>query len=60
MDAKSGYFLSSDVTSSSPVLYCEYCIQDGNLVPRFSQDRGRCTFCVLYDATLLPIFPEES
>ena len=31
MNAKSGYFLSGDVTSSSPVLYREYCIQDGNL-----------------------------
>ena len=34
VDAESGYFLSSDVTRSSPVLYREYCIQDGNLVPR--------------------------
>ena len=25
-----------DVTKSSPVLYTEYCIQDGNFVPRFS------------------------
>ena len=33
VDAKSGYI---DVTRSSPVLYREYCIQDGNLIPRFS------------------------
>ena len=32
MDAKSGYFvLSGDLTRSSPAVYCEYCIQDGNL-----------------------------
>ena len=38
VDAKiyTNIFLSSDETRSSPVLYCEYCIQDGNLVPRFS------------------------
>ena len=29
-------FLSGDVTRASPVFYREYCIQDGNLVPRFS------------------------
>ena len=27
---------SSDVTRSSWVFYCKYCIQDGNLTPRFS------------------------
>ena len=31
MAAKSGYFLSGDVTRSSVVLYHEYCVQDGNL-----------------------------
>ena len=32
VDAKSGYFvLSGDLTRSSPAVYCEYCIQDGNL-----------------------------
>ena len=29
-------FLSRDVTRLSPVLYREYCIEDGHLVPRFS------------------------
>ena len=35
---KSGFNIvsSGDVTRSSPVLYSEYCIQDGNLVARFS------------------------
>ena len=32
MDDKSAYFLSGDVTKSSPVLYREYCFQDSNLV----------------------------
>ena len=38
VDTKSGFniVLSGDVTESSPVLYREYCVQDGNLVPRFS------------------------
>ena len=31
VDAKSRCFLSGDVTRSSPALYLEYCIQDGNL-----------------------------
>ena len=31
MNAKSGYFLSGLVTRSSPVLYREYSIQDGNV-----------------------------
>ena len=53
MDAKSGYFISGDVTRSSPVLYREYCIQDGNLVPRFS------LLPVFMTHALLPIFPEE-
>ena len=50
VDPKSGYFLSSDITRSSPVLYCEYCIQDGNLIPSF--------FLSPFDAKT--IFPEES
>ena len=44
------FFLSGDVTRSSPILCCEYCIHDGNLVPRFSQRRARCKFRALYDA----------
>ena len=36
VDAKSVCFLSGEVTRSSPVLYREYYVQDGNLVPRFS------------------------
>ena len=43
-------FLSGDVTRSTSVLCCEYCIQDGNLVPRFSEGRARCKFRALYDA----------
>ena len=38
VDAKSGYI---DVTRSSPVLYREYCIQDGNLIPRLSRSLTR-------------------
>ena len=53
MDAKSGHFLSGDITRSNPVLYCEYCIQDGNLVPGFF-------FLPIDTKTILPIFPEES
>ena len=49
-------FSSGDVTISSPVLYREYCIQDGNLVVRFSQ--GRALFFTTH--ALLPIFPAES
>ena len=47
-------FLSCDVTRSSPVLYREHCIQDGNLVPRFP------LLPVFTTHALLPIFPEES
>ena len=36
VNAKSEYFLSGDVTRSSPVLYREYCIQHDNLAPKFS------------------------
>ena len=44
------FFLSGDVTRSSPILCREYCIRNGNLVPRFSQGRARCKFRALYDA----------
>ena len=41
MDTKSGFFfLFGD----------EYCVQDGNLVPRFSQGEARCKFRALYEA----------
>ena len=50
-------FLSGDVTRSSPGLYHEYCIQDGNLIPRFSQGRARCKFCVLYNACSVANIP---
>ena len=50
-------FLSGDVTRSSPVLYREYCIQDGNLVPRFSQGRARCKFCALYNVCSVANIP---
>ena len=51
MDAKSGYFFKP-VTRLSPVQwsYGEYTIQDGNLGPRFSQGRARCTFSAFYDS----------
>ena len=54
-------FSSGDVTISSAVLYREFCIQDGNLVVRFSQGRARCKFCALVFTThaLLPIFLAE-
>ena len=39
------------------VLYREYCIQDGNLVPRFSQGRARCKFCVLYNVCFVANIP---
>ena len=42
--------LSGDVTGLSPVLYLRYCIQESNLIPRFSQGRARCKFRALYDA----------
>ena len=50
-------FLCGDVTRSSPVLYRKYCIQDGNLVPRFSQGRARCKFCALYNACSVANIP---
>ena len=50
MDAKSGKFsLSGDITRSNPVLCREYYVQDGILVPRFSQSRARCKFLAFYD-----------
>ena len=49
--------LSGDVARSSPVLYRECCIQDGNLVPRCSQGRARCKFCALYDACSVANIP---
>ena len=42
--------LSGDVTRLSSVLYLRYCIQESNLIPRFSQVRARCKFRALYDA----------
>ena len=36
VNAKSGYFLSGDLTRLSPVLYREYYIQHDNLAPKFS------------------------
>ena len=50
-------FLSGDITRSSSVLCCEYCIQDGNLVPRFSEGRARCKFRALYDAGSFATIP---
>ena len=52
--------LSGEVARSSPVLYGECCIQDGNLVPRCSQGRARCKFRALYDACSVANIPEES
>ena len=39
------------------VLYREYCIQDGNLVPSFSQGRARCKFCMLYNVCSVANIP---
>ena len=50
-------FLSGDVTRLTSVLCCEYCIQDGNLVPRFSEGRARCKFRALYDAASFANIP---
>ena len=50
-------FLSGDVTTSNPVLYREYCIQDGNLVVRFSQGRAICKFRALHNACSVANFP---
>ena len=55
---------SGDVTRSSPVLYRKYCIQDGNLVPRFSLlpvdgrvSRARLKFRALYNACSVANIP---
>ena len=56
MFAKSGdikIFSSGDVTG----LYLEYCIQDGKLVPRFSQCKVRCKVRALYDACSVANIP---
>ena len=42
------FYFSGHVTRSSPVLYHEYCIQDGNLLPRL--------FSLLLLTPLLPAF----
>ena len=46
-----------DLAKSSPVLYREFCTQDGNLVPRCSQGRARCKFRALYDACSVANIP---
>ena len=51
----SGYFFSGDVTRSSPVLYHEYGIQDGNLVPKFSFVLLTLPLPVFTTHALLPI-----
>ena len=51
---------SGDVTRSSPVLYHEYCIQNGNLVPKFSLMLSTLPLPVCTTHALLPIFPEEA
>ena len=53
-------FFSGDVARSSPVLYHEYCIQDGNLVPKFTLVLLTLPLPVFTTHALLPIFPEES
>jgi len=61
-------FSSGDVTRSSPVLYRKYCIQDGNLVPRFSllpvdgrvsraRNRARLKFRALYNSCSVANIP---
>ena len=53
-------FFSGHVTRSSPVLYHEYCIQDGNLLPRlFSLLLLTLLLPVFTTHALLPIFLEE-
>ena len=49
--------LSGDLARSSPVLYREFCTQDGSLVPRCSQGRARCKFRALYDACSVANIP---
>ena len=60
VDARYGYiFFFGDVTRSSPVLYHEYCIQDGNPFPRFSLLLLTLLLPVFTTYALLPIFPEK-
>ena len=53
-------FFSGDVTRSSPVLYHEYCVQDGNLVPKLSLVLLTLPLPVFTTHALLPILPEAS
>ena len=48
-----------DVTRSRPVLYHEYCIQDGNLLPTFSLLLLTLLLPIFTTHALLPIFLEE-
>ena len=63
VDAKYGYIyiyiFPFDVTRSSPVLYHEYCIQDGNLLPTFSLLLLTLLLPIFTTHALLPIFLEE-
>ena len=61
MDDKSGYIyvFSGHVTRSSPVLYHEYCIQDGNLLPTFSLLLLTLLLPIFTTHALFPIFLEE-
>ena len=62
VDAKYGYiyiYFPFDVTRSSPVLYHEYCIQDGNLLPTFSLLLLTLLLPIFTTHALLPIFLEE-
>ena len=52
-------FFSFDVTRSSPVLYHEYCIQDGNLLPTFSLLLLTLLLPIFTTHALFPIFLEE-
>ena len=53
-------FSSGDITRWSPVLYREYCIQDGNPVPRFSLlpvEKSTLLFAFYFDfGLILPLF----
>ena len=53
------YIFPFDVTRSSPVLYHEYCIQDGNLLPTFSLLLLTLLLPIFTTHALLPIFLEE-
>ena len=50
------YFFG-DVTRSSPVLYHEYCIQDGNLFPKFFSLALNSALTCLYDACSVTNIP---